>query len=49
MTGMEAWNLIAPLLAAFLDLTRDEGRQAYLTAYWALKEYDEKRKEKRGA
>ena len=45
MTGIEVWNLIAPILAKDLPLDKsDEAREAYVTTYIALKDYKEKEK-----
>ena len=54
MSGMDAWHLIAPLIAAHsVSEHNGNGRyelnaldEAYLVVFWALKEYDERRKEK---
>lgn len=48
MTGMEAWSLIAPILARYASITPD-GRpdamsEAYVLTFGALKEHDERRK-----
>lgn len=46
MNGLETWYLIAPILAKNLPLDKsDESRDAYVTAYMALKKYDEKPQE----
>lgn len=46
MKGIEVWYLIAPILAKDLPLAKsDEAREAYVTAYMALKKYDEKPQE----
>lgn len=54
MTGSEAWGVIAPILAAhsvYDTKSKEVGLnaidQAYVIAYAALNEYDEKRKEKK--
>ena len=54
MTGLEAWAVIAPILAAHSvydpkskEVGLNEIDQAYVIAYAALNEYDEKRKEKK--
>ena len=45
MTGLEVWYLIAPILAKCLPLNNsDDAREAYVTAYIALKDYKEKEK-----
>ena len=42
MTGSEAWNLISPILAQLVDLTKNtEYIEAYTTVYRALKKLDE--------
>ena len=48
MTGSEAWSIIAPILAAHSKAIPFEGElnpldQAYVLAFGALKEYDERR------
>lgn len=46
MTGSEAWVLISPVLARFIDAEPDDQdtfAQVYVTAFLALKEYDQKR------
>lgn len=44
MTGMEAWSLVSPLLAAHSVHRKGEGindlDEAYLLVFHALKEYD---------
>lgn len=53
MTGMEAWHLVAPLIAAHsvAQHTADGDYQlnvldeAYIVVFGALKEHDERRKE----
>lgn len=46
MKGIEVWYLIAPILAKDLPLAKsDDAREAYVTAYMALKKYDEKSQE----
>lgn len=54
MTGMEAWRLVAPIIAAHSVMQGMDGRyemnaldEAYIIVYGALKEHDEKR-EKEG-
>lgn len=54
MTGSKAWSIIAPILAAhsvYDPKSTEQGLnaidQAYVIAYKALDEYDEKRKEKK--
>ena len=43
MTGSEAWNLVSPILAQLVDLTKNtEYIEAYTTVYRALKKLDEK-------
>ena len=42
MTGSEAWNLISPILAQLVDLTKNtEYIEVYTTVYRALKKLDE--------
>ena len=42
MTGSEAWNLVSPILAQLVDLTKNtEYIEAYTTVYRALKKLDE--------
>ena len=42
MTGSEAWNLISPILAQLVDLTKNtEYIETYTTVYRALKKLDE--------
>lgn len=52
MTGMEAWSIVAPILAAHSVPYKTGGKQnldaldeAYIIVYGALKEHDEKRKQ----
>ena len=53
MTGMEAWQLVAPLIAAHSVATHTANGspilnlldEAYIVVFAALKEHDEKRKE----
>ena len=50
MTGIEIWNLVAPILyenliAYATDPEKQFGMNAYLHTYLALKEYDGKRKD----
>lgn len=54
MTGMEAWAIVAPILAAHSVPYKTGGKQnldaldeAYIIVYGALKEHDERQKEKR--
>lgn len=52
MTGMEAWHLVAPLIAAHSVATHTANGspelnaldEAYIIIFGALKEHDEKRK-----
>ena len=42
MTGSDVWNLISPILAQLVDLTKNtEYIEAYTTVYRALKKLDE--------
>ena len=42
MTGSEAWDLVSPILAQLVDLTKNtEYIEAYTTVYRALKKLDE--------
>ena len=46
MTGSEAWVLISPILARFIDAEPDDQdtfAMVYVTTFLALKEHDEKR------
>ena len=43
MTGSEAWNIVAPILARLID-KGDEFIEAYTTVYRALKKLDEAEK-----
>ena len=53
MTGMEAWHLVAPLIAAHSVVQHERnGRsilnsldEAYIIVFGALKEHDERRKQ----
>lgn len=52
MTGMEAWSIVAPILAAHSvpyktggKLNLDALDEAYIIVYGALKEHDERRKQ----
>ena len=53
MTGMEAWHLVAPLIAAHsVAQHRADGKyelnvldEAYIVVFGALKEHDERTKE----
>ena len=55
ITGMEAWSLVAPLIAAHSVATHTENGspslnaldEAYIIVFGALKEHDEKVKEER--
>lgn len=55
MTGMEAWHIVAPLIAAHSVATHTaNGSQelnaldeAYIIIFGALKEHDEKRKQEK--
>ena len=54
MTGMEAWHLVAPLIAAHSVAQHVKGGsqlnvldEAYIVVFGALKEHDERRKEGR--
>ena len=40
MTGSEAWSIVAPILARFVNMD-DEFIEAYATVYGALKKLDE--------
>lgn len=46
MTGIEAWQLISPILAKYVTEYSpgklDPFSEAYVTIYCALKEYDER-------
>lgn len=44
MTGMDAWNLLAPIIANGLPMERADAQEAYILTYWALKDYDRKSK-----
>ena len=45
MTGSEAWNLVSPILAQLVDLTKNtEYIEVYTTVYRALKKLDEAEK-----
>ena len=42
MAGSEAWDLVSPILAQFVDLTKNtEYIETYTTVYRALKKLDE--------
>ena len=42
MTGSEAWDLVSPILAQLIDLTKNtEYIEIYTTVYRALKKLDE--------
>ena len=42
MTGSEAWDIVAPILAQLVDLTKNnEYIEVYTTVYRALKKLDE--------
>lgn len=46
MPGSEAWMLISPILARFIDAEPDDQdtfAQVYVTTFLALKEYDQRR------
>lgn len=53
MTGMEAWSLVAPLIAAHSVATHTANGspslnaldEAYIVVFGALKEHDERRKQ----
>lgn len=49
MTGIDAWNIISPILyqhfVAEPNEYRNEGMDIYLKTYFALKDLDEKEKE----
>lgn len=54
MTGMEAWDLIAPIIAAHSVMTLKDGKiklnpldHAYITVYAALKAMDEREKKQK--
>lgn len=55
MTGMEAWHLVAPLIAAHSVAQHERNGnpslnlldEAYIIVFGALKEHDEKEKEER--
>ena len=40
MTGSEAWSIVAPILARFVNMD-DEFIEAYAIVYGALKKFDE--------
>lgn len=43
MTGSEAWSIVAPILARFVNMD-DEFIEAYAIVYGALKKFDEEEK-----
>ena len=45
MTGSEAWSIVAPILARFVNMD-DEFIEAYAIVYGALKKFDEAGKQK---
>lgn len=48
MTGLEAWGIVAPILAAHMrhyNGNLDALDEAYVLVFGALREYDEKREE----
>ena len=53
MTGMEAWHLVAPLIAAHSVATHEANGspelnaldEAYIVVFGVLKEHDERRKQ----
>ena len=49
MTGIEAWNIISPILYQYLvtkpNEYMNEGMDVYLKTYFALKDLDKKEKE----
>lgn len=55
MTGMEAWSLVAPLIAAHSVATHTANGspslnaldEAYIVVFGALKEHDERRKQEK--
>ena len=50
MTGMQAWSIIAPLLAAHMNHYHgdlDDLDEAYVLTFGALKEHDERREDER--
>lgn len=51
MSGLEAWSLIAPILAKYASITPDgkpdKMSEAYVLTFGALKEHDERRRDGR--